>query len=91
MESKLERQLLLQLSGEVRALRYVLDIVMATHPLPHSLAQMWPEVLPELVDELVGSDPAPSAEVSEGWRKTLAHYSELIEALQGPPVSGEPL
>ena len=85
MEHTLERQLLLRLAGEVRALRYVLDIVMAAHPLPHALARLWPQALPELVDVLVGSDRQSTAPESEGWQAMLAHYSELIEALQAPP------
>lgn len=63
----------------------VLDIVMAAHPLPHALAHLWPQALPELVDVRVGSDRQPTAPEFEGWQAMLAHYSELIEALQAPP------
>ncbi len=75
------QDLAFQQLGESRATRVVLDAVIASHPNPRALFDIWQRATPELAQELIGTENAPEGPVLEGWTAILSHYSELIEAV----------
>ena len=70
-------------TGELRATRLALDVVIESHPSPERLHELWQQVLPEVVDDLHSEETNPHAAMqNEGWKRVLAHYSELFEVMR---------
>ena len=73
---------LLQLHGEVRAMKLVMDALAEAHPDPQRLFELWHSLLPEVTDDLTASDSATTEQQREGWKNVLQHYSEYFQALR---------
>lgn len=63
--------------GYIKALEYGLHAVIASHPAPAALAELWSHVLPELADTHSGSAEA-SPLFDATFQQALAGLSEHI-------------
>lgn len=64
--------------GYVKALEYGLHSVIASHPAPVALSELWVHVLPELADMHGGEEEAPPL-FNAAFQQALAALSEHID------------
>lgn len=79
MDNQLDRQLLLQLAGELRATRHVLLTLIGTLPTVDGLRAALTRQLPELGDELIEGSHPTSEQEREGWKRALSATSRMLD------------
>jgi len=67
--------------GYIKALEYGLQAVIASHPTPAALAELWSHVLPEVADVHGGngSDGSDSTVFDAAFQQALAGLSDHIQ------------
>ncbi|MBD8636640.1 MULTISPECIES: hypothetical protein [unclassified Stenotrophomonas] len=64
--------------GYIKALEYGLQAVIASHPTPAALAELWSHVLPEVAD-VHGGDGSSSPLFDAAFQQALAGLSDHIQ------------
>lgn len=73
---------LVQVMGELRGTKLALDTVIESHPAPQRLHEIWQRILPEVAEGVIDGAETPLSKAGqEGWKRALAHYSELFQAV----------
>lgn len=62
--------------GYIKALEYGLHAVIASHPAPAALTELWSHLLPEVADAHGGTAPSPLFDAA--FQQALASLSEHI-------------
>lgn len=75
--------------GYIRALEYGLHAVVAAHPAPAALAELWPHVLPEVAD-VHGAGAASAPIFDAAFRQALAGLSNHVDGAARRSTGDEP-
>lgn len=73
--------------GYIKALEYGLHAVIASHPAPAALTELWSHLLPELADAHAGG-AAPSPLFDAAFQQALASLSEHIQGAADRQAGG---
>jgi hypothetical protein len=73
--------------GYIKALEYGLHAVIASHPAPAALTELWSHLLPELADAHAGG-AAPSPLFDAAFQQALASLSEHVQGAADRQAGG---
>ena len=78
-----------QLIGRVKALEFTVEALIATHPEPDRLLELWQSATPPLVEELADGQTGAYADAyHEGWQEGLGASARIIRAAAGKAAEG---